>query len=127
MKSSQTIREQVPCDVDSERFVLGSILLNATAMDGLRAVLEQDDFSLEKHRRIWLAMGSLYDAGAVCDRVTLANELRRLDQLDSIDGLAYLLTLDDGLPIVDNLDQYVAILKEKALLRRILALTDNIG
>ncbi len=84
------------------------------------AMLQPDDFSLEKHRRIFERMGDLAGRGEKIDRVTVANELMRHGELESCDGLAYLVSLDDGLPQIYNLDSYVRIVKDKSLLRRII-------
>jgi replicative DNA helicase len=70
-------------------------------------------------------MSDLHERGEKIDRVTLANELMKLGQLQSVDGLSYLVTLDDGLPQLHNLDSYVAIVKEKALLRRIIGVSHD--
>src|SRR5260370_39737311 len=79
--------------------------------------LDADDFSLEKHRRIFARMGDLYARGERIDRVTLANELMKMQQLESVDGLGYVVSLDEGLPALANLDSYVRIVKGKAILR----------
>ena len=93
-----TFEKGLPSSVDTERFVLGMILLNDTYYLQVAGALEPDDFSLEKHRRIFGRMKDLYDRGERIDRVTLADELIRQGQLESVDGLAYLVSLDDGLP-----------------------------
>ena len=82
--------------------------------------LEADDFSLEKHRRIFKRMGDLQDRGENIDRVTVANELMKFNELEACDGLSYLVSLDDGLPQLPNLDSYIRIVKDKAVLRRII-------
>src|SRR5260370_7760825 len=81
---------------------------------------ESDNFSLEKHRRIFLRMGELYERSERIDRVTVANELMKQNQLESVDGITYLVSLDEGLPALANLDSYVRIVKDKAILRRII-------
>ncbi|HVI76791.1 MAG TPA: replicative DNA helicase, partial [Candidatus Acidoferrum sp.] len=81
--------------------------------------------SLEKHRRIFLRMMDLHERGEKIDRVTLANELMKQGQLQSVDGLSYLVSLDDGLPRLYNLDSYVTIVREKSLLRRIIAVSQD--
>ncbi len=58
-------------------------------------------------------MSELHERGEKIDRVTLANELMKQGQLQSVDGLSYLVSLDDGLPQLHNLDSYVGIVKEK--------------
>ena len=104
----------------AERFVLGSILLNDSLYIQAAGDLQPDDFSLEKHRRIFSRMGELHERGEHIDRVTVANELMRYSELESCDGLSYLVTLDDGLPQTLNIDAYIRIVKDKAVLRRII-------
>jgi replicative DNA helicase len=121
MPSPDAIFEKgLPANVDAERFVLGSILVDDQVFLQVAGVIEPEDFSLEKHRRIFLRMVALHDRGDRIDRVTLANELMRHSQLESVDGLAYLVSLDDGLPQISNLDNYIRIVKHKSLLRRII-------
>ncbi len=106
--------------MDAERFVLGSILMDDSQFVQVAGSLEGEDFSLEKHRRIFHRMGELSERGERIDRVTVANELLRYNELESCDGLSYLVSLDDGLPRIFNLDSYVRIVKDKSILRRII-------
>ena len=110
----------LPVNLDAERFVLGSILTDDTAFIQVAGALEAEDFSLEKHRRIFLRMGELYARGERIDRVTVANDLMKQNQLESCDGLTYLVSLDDGLPTLSNVDGYIRIVKDKSVLRRII-------
>jgi replicative DNA helicase len=122
MASSSDIALQkgLPVNVDAERFVLGSILLDDSVFIQVAASIDPEDFSLEKHRRIFLRMGELHERGEKIDRVTLANELLKQNQLEACDGLSYLVSLDDGLPQIYNLDSYIRIIKNKSLLRRLI-------
>ena len=106
----------LPGNVDAERFVLGSVLLDDTVFDQV-SILSSDDFSLEKHRRIYRRMGELQARGERIDRVTVYNELKKYGEAESCDGLSYLVSLDDGMPHIPNLDSYVRIVQEKAVLR----------
>jgi len=110
----------LPSNVEAEQLVLGSILLDEAAFVLVAGTLEPEDFMLEKHRRIFSCMSALNESGEKIDRVTVANELMRRGQLESVDGLSYLVSLDDGLPRIYNLESYVRIVKEKSLLRRII-------
>jgi replicative DNA helicase len=110
----------LPANPDAERYVLGSILLNDSVYLQVAGTLEPDDFSLEKHRRIYSRMKDLYDRGGRIDRVTLADELMKQGQLESVDGLSYLISLDEGLPALANLDGYVRIVKDKSILRKLI-------
>ena len=114
------LEKGLPANLDAERFVLGAILMDDALYIQVAGTLEAGDFSLEKHRRIFLRMGELYARGERIDRVTLANELLKQNQLESVDGVSYLVSLDEGLPALTNLDSYVGIVKDKATLRRII-------
>jgi replicative DNA helicase len=120
MSPSKIVEKGLPANVDAERVVLGSILLEDGLYVQAAGTLEADDFSLEKHRRIFKRMGELHERGESIDRITVANELMKLGELEACDGLSYLVSLDDGLPQIPNLDSYVRIVKDKALLRRII-------
>jgi replicative DNA helicase len=110
----------LPVNLDAERFVLGAILMDDALYIQVAGTLESEDFSLEKHRRIFLRMGEVFQRGERIDRVTVANELMKQNQLESVDGVSYLVSLDEGLPALANLDSYVRIVKDKAVLRRII-------
>src|SRR5579872_4181331 len=110
----------LPANIDAEKFILGSLLLDDARFLEIAGVLLEDDFALEKHRRIFRRMFELHERGEKIDRVTVANELLRRNELESVDGLSYLVSLDDGLPQIANLDSYVRIVKDKSILRRII-------
>ena len=114
------LEKGLPVNLDAERYVLGAILMDDALYIQVAGSLESDDFSLEKHRRIFLRMGELYERSERIDRVTVANELMKQNQLESVDGITYLVSLDEGLPALANLDSYVRIVKDKAILRRII-------
>lgn len=115
-----TFDKGLPASLETERLVLGMILLNDTYYLQVAGALETDDFNLEKHRRIFSRMKDLYQRGERIDRVTLADELIKQGQLESVDGLAYLVSLDDGLPEIANLDSYIRIIKDKSTLRKLI-------
>lgn len=114
------LEKGLPANPDAERFVLGSILLDDSVYLQVAGVLQPDDFSLEKHRRIFGRMKDLYDRHERIDRVTLADELMRQGQLESVDGLSYLISLDEGLPEIANLEGYIRIVKDKSVLRKLI-------
>lgn len=116
----------LPSNIDAERFVLGSVMLDQSFLHSVRPALSADEFHTEKHRRIWSAACELYDSGGNVDRVTVVNALLNRGELDSCGGFSYLCSLDDGLPQIPNLDSYVSIVKDKATLRRIITATELI-
>lgn len=110
----------LPASVYAEKLVLGAILLKGSAFIPVAALLTAEDFSLEKHRRIFQRMADLQERDEPIDRVTVANELIRHGELESVDGLSYLATLDEGLPEIYNLETYAQIVKDKSLLRQMI-------
>src|SRR5215472_1134941 len=117
--TSPELQKGLPANIDAERFILGSILLDDTRFIDIAGIITQDDFALEKHRRIFTRMNEIHARGEKIDRVTVANELLRWNELESVDGVSYLVSLDDGLPHLANLDSYVKIVRAKSMLRRI--------
>ncbi len=117
--SSVALEKGLPANIDAERFILGSVLLDDARFIEIAGVIVQEDFALEKHRRIFMRMAELHERGERIDRVTVANELLRYNELESVDGLSYLVSLDDGLPHISNLESYIRIVRDKATLRRI--------
>src|SRR5450631_1356789 len=124
--SSVAFEQGLPAHPEAERLVLGSILLDDSSFLEVASVLKAEDFSLEKHRRIFGRMGELYQRGERIDRISLANELMRQGQLESVDGLGYIVSLDDGLPKIVNLDGYVRIVQEKSQLRHIIYISERV-
>jgi hypothetical protein len=111
----------LPANEDAERFVLGSMLLDAERhLATVRAELQPEDFILDKHKRIFRRVLELDRDGKKVDRVTVADELHRHNELESCDGVSYLASLDDGLPRMPNVASYVEIVKKKAILRRVI-------
>lgn len=108
----------LPANENAEKMILGSILLDDSKFASVVGAIQADSFSLQKHRLIWQRMTDLAVRSEKIDRVTVANELLRYDELELVDGLSYLVTLDDGLPWVSNIDAYVRIIIEKSRLRK---------
>lgn len=110
----------LPTATDHERIVLGAILMNESHMHDARPVLEVDDFAFESHRRMWRRACELYDAGTPVDRITLWDILHRHGEGESVGGMGYIVSLDDGTPETPHIDTYIGVLKEKATLRKII-------
>ncbi len=111
----------LPAAIDAEKFVLGSIMLDDSAFVDVAGALTPDDFCLDKHRKIFRRMAELHERSETIDRVTVCNELQKFNELDSVDGVSYIVSLDDGLPRIPNLDSYVKIIRDKSILRHIIA------
>ena len=118
--SEYALKTGLPSSLDSEQLVLGSILLDDSLFVQIAGTLEVNDFMVESHRRIFARMLELHERGEKIDRITVFNELLKHNQAESCGGLTYLSSLDNDLPRLPNLDGYVAIVRDKSLLRRII-------
>jgi replicative DNA helicase len=110
----------LPANLDAERTILGAILLDNASHAEASARLEPDDFSLDSHRRIYQRMGELINSERAVDIVTLANELARYKEVESVGGVAYLASLTEGLPRRPVIEEYIRIVKDKSLLRKLM-------
>ncbi|MGC9223760.1 MAG: replicative DNA helicase [Terracidiphilus sp.] len=117
-----TLDAGLPANIDAEKTILGAILLDNTAHAEAAETLKPDDFSLDSHRRIFLRMGELIDSGRAVDIVTLSNELARYKEVEAVGGVAYLASLTEGLPRRPVIEDYIRIVKDKSLLRRLMGI-----
>ncbi len=115
-----TLDAGLPANVDAEKTILGAILLDNAAHAEAAEILEADDFSLDSHRRIYLRMSELIDAQRAVDIVTLSNELTRYKEIEAVGGVAYLASLTEGLPRRPVIEDYIRIVKDKSLLRKLM-------
>ena len=94
----------------------------------MRAVEVVDDtmFYAERHRRLFRAMMSITERGSVVDPLTLADELSRKGELESAGGKDYIGFLVDAVPTAANVEYHAKIVKEKALLRRLIEVSTEI-
>ena len=110
----------LPASLDAERTILGAILLDNHAYNEAAERISADDFAHGAHQRIFARMAELIDNGRQVDLVTLSEELARRKEIESIGGVAYLSSLTEGLPRNLAIDEYVTIVRNKALLRQII-------
>ncbi len=112
----------LPANIDAEKTILGAILLDNAAHAEAAERLQPDDFSLDSHQRIFQRMTDLRDSQRAVDIVTLAEELARYKEVESVGGVAYLASLTEGLPRRPVIEEYIRIVKDKSLLRRLMAI-----
>ena len=108
----------LPFNPDAERFILGAILAQQEKALDLFDTLTVDDFHILPHQRIFNRIKALMDRSEELDRIVLAEELGKHGELESVGGLTFLLSLDEGLPEISNIAGYFKIVKDKAALRR---------
>jgi replicative DNA helicase len=117
-----TLDSVLPANIDAEKTILGAILLDNTAHAEAAEKLQPEDFSLDSHRRIFLRMTELMDSQHAVDIVTLSNELARNKEIEAVGGVAYLASLTEGLPRRPVIEEYIRIVKDKSLLRKLMSI-----
>lgn len=110
----------LPANVNAEKSILGAILLDNERYTEAAEGLKPEDFSLDSHRRIFTRMADLMDSGRGVDMVTLIEELEVRKDLKPIGDVAYVASLIGGVPDRPSIASYVAIVRDKAALRRII-------
>ncbi len=109
-----------PWSNDAEQAVLGAMLLDQDGALRGAQILSDDMFYREAHRRLFRAMVALTERRSVIDHITLRDELTRRGELDSIGGYDYIAELADVVPTAANLEYHARIVREKAILRRLI-------
>jgi len=122
-----TLRRVPPQSLDAEQSVLGGILLDNTALDRLVEVLQAEDFYREAHRKVFRGMQRLSDRSEPVDLITLSEELRGRGELADVGGAAFLAELAERVPTAANILQYARIVRDKAILRGLIATATGIA
>jgi replicative DNA helicase len=113
-------QKTLPHSEESERAVLGGILLDPAVLPTIAGRLRPDDFYLDRHRVLYEAMLDLQDARVGIDLRTVQAKLEQQLKFDEVGGLAYLVGLDLDLPDIGRIDNYVEIVKERSVRRRLI-------
>ena len=111
---------QVPWSEEAELSVLGAMLIDGDAVVTASELLDDQAFYREGNRRVFRAMVKLYGRREVIDVVTLTDELKSAGELDAAGGMAYVAQLVDAVPTAANVEYHCRILRDKAILRRLI-------
>ncbi len=110
-----------PHSVEAEQAILGGLMLDNTAWDTVADIVSSGDFYRRDHKLIFTALGDLAERGEPGDAVTVSEFLEKRDELESAGGLAYLGSLVRGTPSAANVRAYAEIVRERAMLRDLIA------
>jgi replicative DNA helicase len=121
------LERALPHSLEAERTVLGAILIENEAFHNASEVLTEKDFYRDAHRRIFQRMAALSARGDAIDLVTLREELSRSGDLEPSGGVSYLTSLLEGVPRATNVPYYSRIVKDKSVLRNLIAAANRIS
>ncbi len=122
----EAIERPLPHNVEAEKSVLGSILVNNENYYQVVETLRHEDFYLDAHRVIFRTMTEIFGASKAVDLITIQDALNRSNLLESSGGIAYLASLLDGIPHLVNIEHYIQIIREKSLFRQLIRATNRI-
>jgi replicative DNA helicase len=116
-----------PQNNEAEQSVIGAILIENEALLKSIEIIRPEDFYRESHRLIFQSMIELFEKNEPADLITLTEHLRNKNKLEEVGGASYLTTLCDQIPTAANIEYYAKIVKEKAVLRRLISCATEIA
>ncbi len=116
-----------PQSVEAEQSVLGGLMLDNQRWDQIADKVHADDFYRKEHRLIFRAIAALCDENQPADVVTVSEWLEKNAELESAGGLSYLGALANNTPSAANIVAYAAIVRERALMRNLIRVANNVA
>ncbi len=131
MASPDPIREQsfersLPNSSESERAILGGIILDNSLISQAIELLRSEDFYVPSHRRIFVAMIALFERGAEINPILMGEELKKDNALESVGGISFITNLTYGLPHSTNIAHYAKVVRGKSMLRQLIRTANKI-
>lgn len=121
-------QKTIPYSIEAEEALLGNILVYKDAMqESIEASLVSDDFYIDKNKKIFTVMSSMYENKEKVDTVSLSSKLIDFDYFDKVGGMDYLVQLADKTVSNANTKEYIKIIKNKSIARRIIRAGEEIA
>jgi replicative DNA helicase len=121
------IKKILPHSDEAERSVIGSMIMDRDAILTASEILIEEDFYQRQHGVLFQTMTELYNEGKPVDLVTLQNRLRERELPPELSSLEFIRELISSVPTSANAKHYANIVKEKALLRRLIKVSEGIA
>lgn len=116
-----------PHSLEAEQSLIGGILLDNAAWERIADLVNDADFYRDDHRRIYRQIARLIDLGKPADVVTVFESLEKVGEAEQAGGLAYLAEIANNTPSAANIRRYAEIVRERAILRKLVAVGDDIA
>ncbi|HTH10134.1 MAG TPA: DnaB-like helicase N-terminal domain-containing protein, partial [Acidovorax sp.] len=116
-----------PHSIEAESAVLGALLLDNGAWDHIGDLLAESDFYRHEHRTVFAAISSMVNACQRADVVSVYAHLQNLGKAAEVGGLVYLNQLAQYVPSAANVRRFAEIVRERAVMRRLVAVGDEIA
>jgi len=112
--------KNLPNNIEAEQAVLGCAFLSKYALQKVTEELRREDFYLESHAKIYDAMQEMMESHTAIDVMTLTEKLRNKGTLSQVGNVEYLAEVLNSVPTAANVEEYIKIVREKAVLRRLI-------
>ncbi|MFA6312965.1 MAG: replicative DNA helicase [Sterolibacterium sp.] len=116
-----------PHSIEAEQSLLGGLLLDNSAWDRIADIVNEGDFYRDDHRRIFRRIRQLVEQAKPADVVTVFEAIEKHNEVEQAGGLAYLSEIANNTPSAANIRRYAEIVHERAVLRRLVAVGDEIA
>src|SRR5690606_32906176 len=116
-----------PHSIEAEQSVLGGLLLDNSAWDRAGDLLSDSDFYRHEHQLIFSAIAQMVNASKPADVITVYEQLQSLGKSADVGGIAYLNALAQSVPSAANIRRYAEIVRERAVLRKLVTASDEIA
>ncbi|HAK61016.1 MAG TPA: replicative DNA helicase [Nitrospiraceae bacterium] len=120
LQAEDTLQKLPPQNIEAEQMVLGAILIENDSINKVIETLSPEDFYRDAHRRIYTVMLDMFETGEAIDLVTLSDALRIRNGIETAGDASYLSTLVSLVPTAANIKNHTRIVREKAVLRRLI-------
>jgi len=122
----QPLERSFPHSSEAERAILGSVLINNGLINQAVELLRSEDFYVPSHRRIFIAMLSLFARSEEINPILLGEELKKDNALESVGGITNIANLTYGLPLVTDIVTYAKLVRGKSMLRQLISKANKI-
>jgi len=116
-----------PHSIEAEQSLIGGLLLDNSAWDRIADIVNETDFYRDDHRRIFRRIRQLVEQAKPADVVTVFEAIEKHNEIEQAGGLAYLSEIANNTPSAANIRRYAEIVHERAVLRRLVAVGDEIA
>ncbi|MFQ9149326.1 MAG: replicative DNA helicase [Eubacteriales bacterium] len=127
MAEGELIQRKLPFSLEAEQSVLGSILIDPECFNVIAGILKSEDFYIDSHVQIYLAMQDLYLQNRSIDVVTLIDTLVHRGVYDEKTSQSYIKLIADVVPSAANVADYAQIVKDKSILRSLITASEEIS
>lgn len=126
LRREQYLERPLPSSEESERVILGAILLDNALITQAIEHLKPEDLYSPLHRKIYNAMIALFESSKQIDPILIGEELKKDGSIESIGGITTITNLTFGLPHFSNVAEYIKVVKDKSVIRNLIRTCNHI-